>query len=163
MSFPSSYFSNKRGRPASNKPKCDSGTNELVKKKKACLTQEALDLCYTRQLISQDQRNAGIYFRQLSFSVGTRPGFRAVDYSKIRGEYALYMHHIPDSGHEARREQKYLKLREVLKKSGLFNMVNNLCIYNHYPSFLIDPDGYAHELQQIKIGLDLLAKFFRIN
>lgn len=160
-------FSNRRGRPKTNRPVVDTGTPETVMKRLLGVTTEALDLCLERGIITPEQHWCGIHLRWLYTLRHGVPDIRATDLSNIGGcEYKPIEY--DDPLWRAEREKEYNNAINLLAKTGHAILLINLCIYNERPKFLnFLPDklqkntGITENITKISDGLAILAKLWK--
>lgn len=155
----------KRGRPRS-KVKIDLGTLELRQKREKDWTIEPLDLCAKRHLITKEEHSAGIKFRWLFSLCYGHLKLRAYDPSLLMGRSLLE--------HSEKRlkycQSKYNKIIERLSIINAVEIISDICIHNHTPSFLKNMNmvnlniSYSvtrrfYDFDKFKEGMELLKTF----
>jgi hypothetical protein len=153
-------FSSKRGRPALNRPKNDTGTKELAARHARGLTLEPLDLCLKRGVISEAQHRAGIHFRWLHTLRFGAPTVSAYDAANLGGKVTGMNN---DLAWKAEREREYEEAVVALKHINAYACVSNLCIFGRYPKFLFPTRDNEEEMQLLQEGLDMLERKFFIE
>lgn len=156
-------FKNSRGRPRLNRPQIDKGTKELQEKKRKGITNEPIDVCFQRGLISAEQHWSALHFRwlhTLRFGITT---VRALDPANIGG-----IDHVPASDeYRERNEREYNIALEKLSAAGCDKIIIDLCIYNLWPNYLRFRDKKYYTLQdekdlkKLKRSLSILFKLWR--
>ncbi len=158
-------FPGKRGRPKSARKGLDNGTPELVRKRQAGETTEALDLCFERKLISREQHWCGIHLRWLYTLRHGAPGVRALDPTHLGG-----IELTPEAPEwRYAREKEYNEAMYLLSQSGHALVVMNICVHNERPRFLsihqkvtrARADDIERTLRMLCDGLDVLVKHWR--
>lgn len=125
-------FSTTRGRPRTRTDAPDYGTPELRMKRMIHATDEPLDLCLSRGLITSGQHRAGMHLRWL-YTV--RYGAPVIT-SRYR-ELEEGQNPAPQDEHwRALREQEYGAAITLLRDAKRYEPVMRLCIYNEIPVFL---------------------------
>lgn len=146
--------------------KKDKGTKELKEKKLFHLTDEPLDLCLEKKIITEDEHKVGIHLRWLYSikfgiqNVTTRPKFIIDDdFSPVRDEMWL-----------TRKNFEYRKAVDGLISAGCLKDVMNLCIFGKSPSFLYQSQRTLRynrkkfeEYNRIKTGLKTLVRLWLCN
>lgn len=158
-------FSNRRGRPKSNRPLIDTGTPETVMKRLLGVTTEALDLCLQHEIITEKQHWCGIHLRWLYTLRYGIPSVRAHDLSYTRGTH-IKNDEYDDPDWKAAREKEYAMAIDALTRSGHAILVMNLCIYNELPkSFSFHAKNNAKNCNNtvisIRNGLDILRTIWK--
>ncbi len=127
-------FSTRRGRPrvATPKDQTDYGTPELRMKRAFQLTDEPLDLCLSRGIITQAQHRAGLHLRWL-YTV--RYGAPVVT-TQYTGEYSATTPTENDQDWRAAREAEYAEATQCLQNARCYEPVMRLCVFNERPPFL---------------------------
>ncbi len=126
-------FSTRRGRPPKARIEHDYGTPELQAKRAVNLTDEAIDVCLERRIISRAQHWAGMHLRWL--------------YTVRYGAPSLTSHwwRISDDTRSPRtdhsnwrdaREQEYNEARALLTSHKCYEPVMQVVVYNDMPHFL---------------------------
>lgn len=154
-------FSNRRGRPKSERPKFDTGTPETVMKRLQGTTSEALDLCLERGIINKRQHWCGVHLRWLYTIRYGAPSVSAVqlcyyDGGKGRPE---------DESWRMQREKEYNDAISQLAKVGQSLLLLNLCVYNERPKFLNyslaemqqNFESISDSIIRLRSGLDILS------
>jgi hypothetical protein len=158
-------FTNKRGRPKSDKPSIDLGTPELIQKKANEETNESLDICLRRGLIEQSQHWCGIHLRWLHTIRYGAPGVSAIQLFDMSQDTTG----VVDEQWRKDRESEYIDAVCLLAKHHALKPIVNICIYNEIPGFLIHPqkirrniaDRKYSELERFRMGLDLLYNYWK--
>lgn len=157
-------FRSRRGRPKSERPRVDLGTPELQQKRALHTTDEALDLCLARGLITQEQHWCGIHFRWLYTLRYGAPGVRAVDPAHYGGRDIA----MENPQWRKEREIEYRDAVEQLQKTGKVAAILQLCVFNQRPDFMNRLDfkhmpslsEREHLLVQFQEGLDALVQLW---
>ena len=154
----------RRGRPKSDQPKKDFGTKELREKRMLGLTDEPLDACLKRDIITPDQHWAGIHFRWLYTIRHGVPSVRSVNLA-LRED--LFGPREEDLFWRERREKEYNLAEMALARAKLKTPVIDVCVLGKTPRFLIvSPSMLASsnrlrsELEIFQEGLDLLVELW---
>lgn len=116
----------RRGRPKQDRPTIDYGTVELQRKKNLGLTTEPLDLYLDKDLIDNQQHQAGLRLRWLYTLHFGLPNVTAYNpeyhgSSCIKVENTLWM---------ADRKAEYHQCVDMLKKIGAMRLIFNVCIFS---------------------------------
>lgn len=155
-------FSKKRGRPVIYKEKTDKGTIELRKKRLLNLTDEPLDLCLKKGLISNEQHSAGIRLRWLYTLRYGAAGISAYC-AEGKGRTTKY----DNDKWMQQRQAEYNIYIAGLNKAGYRTVVMNICIFNQHPLFLLPVNNMLDKkdierrnimLLALRNGLDLITK-----
>ena len=145
------------GRPKMIREEKDSGTPELQFKRAHDETEEALDLCLTKGLITQEQHWCGIHLRWLYTLRYGAPGVRAVDPAHVAG---LELESDDPKWREL-REAEYHEAAGKLHKKGHLASLNDICIHNERPLCLKagrkNPQKTLDSLEKLRDGLDILV------
>ena len=159
-------FSRQRGRPKRTTPiGKDKGTAELQFKRALNLTMEPLDLCFSKGLITDEQRNAGSRFRWLYTLKFGAPTVSAYDPGHPGGKACKH----EDSKWLANRHAEYNHIIQELERNKCRKITTDTCILEQMPSFLTSPairlkrtktTAYK-ELNRLIYGLDLISGFFK--
>lgn len=159
-------FSTRRGRPAKPKIVHDCGTPELQAKKALGLTQESIDLCLERNLITRDQHWAGLHLRWL-YTVRYGAPTISSHWWRLSGES-----HTPRHEHtqwRAEKEAEYNEARSLLMAHKYYEPTMQIAVYNDMPAFLnptllqraLANESLMHRIEseqrQFSAGLKLLA------
>ncbi len=126
-------FSRQRGRPPQPKRDVlDHGTPELQHKRALQLTDEPIDLCLNKRLITPEQHRSALHLRWL---YTLRYGAPVVT--------THYENHAcrPRTADEPQawrteREQEYLAAVTMLQQAKRYECVMRVCIFNETPAFL---------------------------
>lgn len=158
----------RRGRPKIKKVEKDLGTKELRAKRALDITIEPLELCLKREIIDEEQYQAGIRLRwlyQLNFG---SPNIRAYNMEYQEGKNTREM----NEDWLANRFDEYKECLKSLEKSSAKKIVMNICIFGQRQSFLMpykDENNkvYNREISikmiKFKEGMNCLTKLFRIT
>jgi hypothetical protein len=154
-------FPSRRGRPRKSLPKKDGGTPELIRKRHAGETIEALDLCLAREIITSEQHWCGIHLRWLYTLRHGVPSVRAIDPTHLGGMEIK----LDDPEWKSAREAEYHEALNALHRGGCAIITMNLCIYNERPDFLkqsssrklLHTKATKNFIADIIKGLDILA------
>ncbi len=148
-------FSRKRGRPKQHKPAIDQGTKELQQHRQANATLEPLHYCLKRQLISEEQCQAGAWFAWL----------HSVQYGVIRPRSVQWGESSNGNVRtELWREYRKNELDQaviLLKNAQAQALIYRLCIYHESPTWLrlhISEARRVPDYQRTVDGLDQLLK-----
>jgi hypothetical protein len=125
-------FSTTRGRPRTHTDAPDYGTPELRMKRMIHATDEPLDLCLQRQLITPAQHRAGLHLRWL---YTLRYGAPVLT-SRYRDLEDTAGTPLQDEQWRTLREKEYSAAIELLNHTRRYEPVMRLCIYNEPPCFL---------------------------
>lgn len=126
-------FRSTRGRPKSAPtPKKDLGTAELRQKKRQQLTDEPLDICLTKGLISKQQHWCGLHLRWLYTVRYGAPGISIPAYH-INGGLPT---REEDPKWRAAREKDYKQAIAQLRNWRCYEAVMSICVYQEPPHFL---------------------------
>jgi hypothetical protein len=156
-------FSRKRGRPKTKNKNKDYGTAELRMKRKLGITAEPLDLCLKKQLITEEEHEAGIRLRWLYTLRFGSPNISAYQHdpigtTKIRNDNEEWL---------KERNNEYENSIIELTKNNAKRVVMNICIFNQRCGFLLpyyenisDFEVKKREMQfaRFKDGMEILAK-----
>ena len=150
-----------RGRPKVIKEETDRGTPELQFKRAHYETDETLDLCLAKGLITQEQHWCGIHLRWLYTLRHGAPGVRAVDPLHVAGLEIK----VDDPEWRARREAEYHEAMNKLHQAGYAALVTNVCVHNDRPVFLRaarkSPLQSITALGRLTTGLDILVRHWQ--
>lgn len=121
---------------------------------------ESIDQCLHRDLINKEQHHVGIKLRKLHDALFGAATIRAYDFTRTSGrscrkinELQLQMQH-----------QEYSHITQLLSKSGAWQLVSNVCIYQSPISFLSNSGSYLEQnkdLATLQDGLDTLVDYFK--
>jgi len=156
-------FSIKRGRPKKELLTKDKGTDELQDKRRMCLTDEPLDLCERKGLITQDQHWAGVHLRWLYTIKFGSAHVRGVDYGSSYYSSSPKMQNVQ---WKVDREREYNGAIALLQKHKSKSLVIDVCILDRFPNFLlmvrsghkISRRAEIKELERFREGLDILLE-----
>jgi hypothetical protein len=158
-------FSNRRGRPKSNKQIKDLGTKELRAKRIKEMTMEPIELCLKHDFITQEQHQAALRLQWLYNLHFGAPRIKAYDLKEVRGKST----HDYDDEWLAKRFDEYLSCLLELQKMGAKSITMNVCVFGLRPSFLCKTkqavslytrQAEYHKALKLKEGLTALAKKF---
>jgi hypothetical protein len=159
-------FSTRRGRPKTARPETDYGTAELQRKRAQGVTQEPIDLCLERRIITPAQHWCGLHLRWLYTLRYGAPvagsSWRAlIEHTSARPD---------DPEWRAAREQEFAEAVGLLRQARCYRAVAALVIFNERPRFL-DPQQHraaldnralmqsmTQEYEEILAGLTLLEE-----
>lgn len=159
-------FSTTRGRPRTRSDAPDYGTPELRMKRMIHATDEPLDLCLSRALITPGQHRAGLHLRWL-YTVRYGAPVITSRYRELEEAQSAPAH---DTHWHALREKEYTAAIAILREASRYEPVMRLCVYNDLPTFLnptlidrawTDASLAAlllHRQQQTVEGLDILKQ-----
>lgn len=152
----------KRGRPRLERPHVDLGTPELIMKRAAGLTEESLDHCHRRGIITDEQHWCGIHLRWLYTLRYGAPSVQAIDWLSISCAPTL----TDDPDWRVAREQEYHEAILQLQQERLDKLMLDIIVFNH-PVVQMHPDALAQSLSfslrnestllHFQRGLDMLA------
>lgn len=125
-------FSTKRGRPKLEKPHTDTGTPELVAKRASGVTQEPLDICLEKRLITADLHRCGLHLRWLYTLRYGAPTIRAIPLHHEHGSVTR----TDDPTWRKERETDYKIAVATLNHYHAYEAVMRLCVFHDYPRFL---------------------------
>lgn len=125
-------FTSKRGRPRAYHQETDSGTPELQLKKAFGVTEEPLDLCLQRGIITPGQHRAGMHLRWLHTLRYGAPVI-TTRYETILPQNTTNTH---DETWQCFREMDFHEAVNLLKQAHLYEPILRLCVYHIPPSFL---------------------------
>ena len=125
-------FSTRRGRPKTARAETDLGTAELQRKRAHGLTQEPIDLCLERRIITPAQHWCGLHLRWL---YTLRYGAPAVS-SSLRALAGHASIRPDDPEWRAAREQEFAEAARLLRQERCYQAVASLVIFNERPRFL---------------------------
>lgn len=150
-------FTSKRGRPKTiDNNIIDKGSWQLQARKKLGQTTEALDLCFQKGIISENELWAGGRLRWLySIKFGS-PNISAVDLRHFYGHEIK----ITDPDWQERREDEYREAIRELKGYKLHKLVINVAIFNHRLEFLNGGKVRYKDTKDLRDGLDLLCELW---
>lgn len=168
-------FSNKRGRPKrAIEPGNDTGTPELIMKRLHHMTDEVIDLCLARGLVTQSQHWCAIHLRWLYTLKFGAPCAKAIDLTDPGGIDIKQ----ENEKWRAEREREYEEAIEVMGKVADIRPVLDVCVYNYRPSFLkplelsavnnassgcVSPIKGQRELAHLNAGLDALRHLWKVR
>lgn len=163
-------FSTRRGRPpAAQGDSPDHGTPELQFKRAHGLTEEPLDTCLSRGIITPAQHRSGLHLRWL-YTV--RYGAPIIT-SRYREMETSQAPRLDDDAWRSQREYEYTEAVGVLRLARRYEPTMRLCVYNHAPAFLDrallarawGDESLAHLLESrhhhICEGLELLRRHWK--
>ncbi len=147
-------FRHRRGRPKQAKPRYDHGTPELQARRAQGLTDEPIDLCVKRDLISEEQYHAA---RRIAWLYRITHGKSWVTALHIepgglpQGEY--------DALWQSEREAELQEALLMLEQAHIKQAVLDCCVFLQPPAFLnLDAPLRRREksLSDLHKGLDIL-------
>lgn len=151
----------RRGRPKIIREEQDLGTPELREKRARGETQEALDLCLAKGLITEQQHWCGIHLRWLYTLRYGAPGVRALDVNHVSGMELQE----DDPLWRAAREAEFHEAVQCLQQQGCANLLMDICVHHSRPLFLSGSCrgsiSAAKSLMQFRDGLELLTKHWK--
>jgi hypothetical protein len=162
-------FSTRRGRPKSARPSTDMGTPELQRKRRAGLTQEAIDLCLEKGLITPSLHWCGLHLRWLYTLRYGAPGIS----SALHRFYDAPAAKPDDPAWRSAREAEFAEAATMLRHHKRYAPVAQLAIFNERPRFLNDAwrkaawenrrtrDTILTEYQWMHEGLCLLERCWK--
>lgn len=158
-------FAIKRGRPRlPPRAEKDLGTPELQLKRALDITEEPLDLCLQRGIITPGQHRAGLHLRWL-YTLRYGAPVLTTQYEAIASSQKTT---TSDDAWRLFREHEYHEATHLLKHHRLYEPVMRICIYHHAPASLDRMKLHAAmgkpELlkrllftnKELSLGLDLL-------
>lgn len=163
-------FTTKRGRPKSERPKTDMGTPELQHKRAHGITQEAIDACLEKSLISQAQHWCGLHLRWLYTLRYGAPGVS----STLNSLYDAPTARPDDPMWRSAREAEFADAVNMLRAHKRYVPVAQLAIFNERPKFLNEAwrdaawknnrmrEALLHEYSFVCEGLQLLETHWNI-
>lgn len=125
-------FTTKRGRPKIERPTIDMGTQELQFKRAYGVTEEAIDLCLQKKIISEEQHWCGLHLRWL---YTLRYGAPSVS-STLRPLYDTPTTQPDDPVWRSAREAEFAEAVTMLRAHARYIPVAALAIFNERPAFL---------------------------
>lgn len=151
-------FNSRRGRPPKIRLEKDQGTKELQLKKIYGLTDEPLDLCLKKDIITEQMHKAGLHLRWLH---SIRFGIARVTSGMVFD--AGYGARYEDGDWRMAREKDYNAAINILATHLCKEEVLSLCIYNKTPAFLLHFDKlnnpfYRGSYSRLRHGLELLCR-----
>lgn len=149
-------FPRRRGRPRSAAKGKDTGTPELALRRQRGETQEPLDYCLQRRLITPEQHWCGIHLRWLYTLRHGAPTVRAVDTTHFGGHEVK----TDDPQWRAAREQEYHEAIMRMRPGGHAPLVVGVCVYNERPAFMKGRAAHAESqniIGRLCEGLDILV------
>lgn len=162
-------FSTQRGRPRSARPQNDHGTPELQRKRASGITQEPIDICLGRNLISESQHWCALHLRWL---YTLRYGAPAVS-SSLNRLYDAPTARPDDPSWRSARENEFAEAVNMLRNYKRYLPVAQLAIFNEHPRFLHETwrnaawksthmrEALLREYQQVQEGLQLLESHWK--
>ncbi|MBN8542779.1 MAG: hypothetical protein J0M34_00765 [Alphaproteobacteria bacterium] len=125
-------FTTKRGRPKTERPATDMGTPELQFKRAHGVTDEAIDLCLQKNIISEEQHWCGLHLRWL---YTLRYGAPSIS-STLRTLYDGATIRPDDPTWRSAREAEFADAVTMLHARACYAPVASLAIFNERPRFL---------------------------
>ncbi len=125
-------FTTKRGRPKTERPVTDMGTPELQYKRAHGITDEAIDLCLQKNIISEEQHWCGLHLRWL---YTLRYGAPSVS-STLRTLYDSATTRPDDPAWRSAREAEFADAVSMLRARACYVQVAAIAIFNERPRFL---------------------------
>lgn len=155
--MPARRFTNRRGRPRSEKPALDKGTPELQHKRKQHLTAETLDSCLSAGLISCSQHQAGLRFRRMySLRFGT-PHIRALDLS--RPSHSRNHATEESTSWREQNEAAYRSIAQQLESTGSLVAVLRVAVFNDRSILRPQLPTTQETLTRLRCGLDTINAY----
>ena len=158
------------GRPKEQRPSEDIGTPELIMKRIHNLTEEAIDLCLQRQIITEKQHWCAIHMRWLYTIRYGAPCITALDLTRENG---LALYEDDDPSWAQARNDEYEEAADLLKSKRRYQPVMAISVYNEHPRFLNQQTLRAafdrpalrerinRDIYELKDGLDMLVQHWR--
>jgi hypothetical protein len=162
-------FTTRRGRPKSERPPIDMGTPELQRKRAAGITQEAIDICLAKDLITSAQHWCGLHLRWLYTIRYGAPGIG----STLNRLYDTPATRPDDPVWRSARETEFAEAVTMLRAHVRYTPVAQLAIFNERPKFLDEKWRNAawknhhtqnmllQEYQDVSEGLSLLETHWK--
>ncbi len=126
-------FTTRRGRPPTPKPDAqDYGTPETQLKRAFGVTQEPIDQCFERSLISARQHWCGLHLRWLYTLRYSAP----IVTTRYTDRHTASTPVTDSEDWRELREKEYHVAAEKLRQSQRYEPVMRLCVYNELPAFL---------------------------
>ena len=153
-------FRNKRGRPKTMLPQKDVGTPELVEKRAAGITMEAIDLYLAKNWLSAKQHRAALHLRwlyTLRFGCPTLQACRLVE------DYTSANSSRNEDGWDDDRANDYRQAISHLEELGCLDSVIRVAIFNDIPPIQPSSQGKASlatPCPRLLKGLDALCCFW---
>ena len=139
-----------RGRPPKNREKRDLGTKELQQKRALGHTDEVLDYCHQRGIISDAQHWCGNHFRWLYTMRYGVPNIRATDFARL----GLVAPPEDDDEWLARINVQYMQATELLEQRRCLGVVLNAVVYSQCEE---RPVAKKHDLEVLRSALEILV------
>jgi len=143
-------FSSKRGRPKKNIEESakykDLGTPELRVRKAMSATDEPIDLCLAKGLISEKEHFCALHFRWLYTLRYGLPTVRAIDPSDVQGRD----NKNNDEEWRQIREAEFREACDALRSQGLLMPVMSIVVYSEFPLFLSKTHSYVIDIKHIR-------------
>lgn len=152
--MPARRFTNRRGRPRSERPALDKGTPELQNKRKQNITVETIDTCLSKGLISESQHLAALRFRRLYSLRFGAPHIRALDLG--RASYSRSYSMAESTIWRERHEAAYRQLAQHLETAGSLVAVLRVAVFNDSSVLRPQLPTTQETLTRLKRGLDLI-------
>ena len=136
---------------------CDIGTPELTYKRAFYATKEPLDLCFEKGLITLSQHQYGIKLRWL-YTIRHGAPVISSNYPQEFFDSGIYR----DPEWTAKQQTAYKYIIKELKKEGYMKIISDSCIYNIYPTFLLNPKSARalREFERFKYAMAKLENIF---
>lgn len=150
-------FSTRRGRPKTARPETDLGTAELQRKRAHGLTQEPIDLCLERRIITPAQHWCGLHLRWL---YTLRYGAPAVS-SSLRALAGHASTRPDDPEWRAAREGEFAEAAHLLTKQQCYQAMAALVIFNERPRFL-DVAGQQAALENSRLMREMTSEYEQV-
>lgn len=154
-------FSTKRGRPKSKFLSKDLGTIELQQKRAANLTEEPIDICLKKGLITNEELAAALHFRWLYNLIFGSASPQSSSFFKLDSGF------IPNSDDpqwRIKKQNEYYLILDHLKSIKSEQVILNICVFNQTPVFLTTVNDYKikeMEYMSFKNSLQLMCKLNR--
>ena len=124
----------KKGRPKKNKLDKDLGTPELQQKRLMRFTDDPLDLCFERNIMTENQYNLSLRLRALFYSIFGHLKLKAYDPENLSGASVFF---IEDEKEIRRKKIEYDLIMKSLSAMSFDKMIYKVCITGEKPSFLM--------------------------
>ena len=124
----------RKGRPKSNKQGHDLGTPELQQKRSMRFTDDPLELCLERRIITENQYNLSFKIRMLFYSIFGHLRLKSYDIENLQGPSVFF---IENEDEIRTKKSEYDHIMKNLAISGFDSIVRKICINGELPNFLI--------------------------
>lgn len=134
-------------------------------KKVIRINNEPIDICFAKDLITNEEHWAAIHFRWLYTLRFGAPLVSALNLERINGKENIKN----DEKWQEMREREYAMAVEKLRKAGALKTVMNVAVFNIMPKFLINKGSLSKkninnnysEFLKLKEGLAALTEMWR--